>query len=325
MRARERGGAWTRWTVADDGNPVYFGEADELQLRARGWQPEGTLHYVNVSGTTSAASSLLTTFRSAVNCAFVSAAGVLAPSADAAPTRPAMVTRAQWGAQLAKGGCPPRETPAYGQVKAAVVHHTVTAQTLHRRPRRRGSCSGSAATTATPTAGTTSATTPSSIASGPLYVGPRRRRSQSGDRRPRAGLQRNDDGIASIGTHTTVGVTPVELQSIATYLAWKLPRTAIPAIGKTRHRLGRRVAEPLSGRSRARLKRIIGHRDVGLTECPGNALYAQLGQLRATTQQLIDAGGGIPTPPTATVPPPTTHDSDDHRRPPDPVASRRPG
>ena len=48
------GGEWSEWAEAEDGNPVYFGGADELQLRARGFRPQGNVHYVNVSGTTTA-------------------------------------------------------------------------------------------------------------------------------------------------------------------------------------------------------------------------------------------------------------------------------
>ena len=88
--------------------PVYFGGADELQVRARGWRPSGTLHYVNVSGTTSTASSILTGAREAINSAFISTAGFLQPAAEAAAPRPTIVTRSEWGADLRQGGCPPR-------------------------------------------------------------------------------------------------------------------------------------------------------------------------------------------------------------------------
>ena len=60
LRARDAGGDWSAWTETANGDPAYFGGADELQLRARGWRPSGTLHYVNVSGTTSELGGLLT-------------------------------------------------------------------------------------------------------------------------------------------------------------------------------------------------------------------------------------------------------------------------
>ena len=128
MRARSDGGAWSDWTETSDGNPVYFAGADDLQLRTRGFRPAGTIHYVNVSGTTTKAQGLLTAAREAVNSAFISAATLIGGAeADAVPVRPAVVSRAEWGATLAKGGCKPRTAPVQGTVKAAVIHHTATA------------------------------------------------------------------------------------------------------------------------------------------------------------------------------------------------------
>ena len=304
MRARERGGEWTRWTTADDGNPVYFGEADELQVRARGWRPRGTLHYVNVSGTTTASSSLLTGFRSAVNSAFVAAAAVVSPQADAAPRRPAMVTRAQWGAELTKGGCPAREPAEFGKVKAAVVHHTVTAQkyTAAESP---GIVLGICRYHRNANGWNDIGYNALVDRFGTLYVG------RAGGVRKAVigahsqGFNGTTTGIASIGTHTAIGVTPAELQSIASYLAWKLTAHALSAIGRASIVSAGGSLSRFPDGTRARLKRINGHRDVGLTECPGNALYAQLAQLRAMAQQIIDAGGGVPAPPPTTTPPVT--------------------
>ena len=124
LRARDDGGAWSDWVETDDGNPVYFGGADELQVRDPRLAPVGPLHYVNVSGTTSAAGGLLTGVREAINSAFISAGSLVDPIAEAAPTRPEIVTRSEWGANLTQGGCPPRERPVlrHGQGRRHPPH-----------------------------------------------------------------------------------------------------------------------------------------------------------------------------------------------------------
>ena len=84
IRAREEGGDWSEWVEVANGDPLYVGGADVSQLRTRGWRPEGTLHYVNVSGTTSGAQTALTGIRSAISTAVVGASNALTPEAGAA-------------------------------------------------------------------------------------------------------------------------------------------------------------------------------------------------------------------------------------------------
>ena len=193
MRARERGGEWTRWTVADDGNPVYFGERRRAPGPGARLAPAGDpplRQRLRHDQRLELAADRLPLRRQLARSS--PPPGVLAPHADAAPIRPAMVTRAQWGAELAKGGCPPRERrrlragqgrrrPPHGD--RAEVHRGRGAgdrardlplppqrERLERhrlqRPRR--------------------------PLRDPLRR-PRRRRPQGRDRRPLAGLQRNDD------------------------------------------------------------------------------------------------------------------------------------
>jgi N-acetylmuramoyl-L-alanine amidase len=93
-------------------------------------------------------------------------------------------------------------------------------------------------------------------------------------------------GIANIGDHTGVAQTPEALAAIAQYIRWKLPLHGQPTSGPVtlvstggptnRYPAGQRVT----------VRRVLGHRDTNSTACPGTALYAQLGELRA----LVESG-----------------------------------
>jgi hypothetical protein len=93
------------------------------------------------------------------------------------------------------------------------------------------------------------------------------------------GFNANASSIAVIGTHGGVGVSATVRTAIATVAAYKLgaygnlpnSRVIMTSSGSDRFAKGRRVP----------FFRISGHRDAGQTECPGNALYAQLPSIRA--------------------------------------------
>jgi uncharacterized protein with LGFP repeats len=281
-----------------NGDPVYFGGADELQLRTRGWSPEGTIHYVNVSGTATTGDSLLTSFREAVNSAFIAGASIVEPPADALPVRPAIVSRGAWGATRAEGGCKPRETPSLGLVKGAVIHHTVTSGKY------------------------TEAEAPSIVLGicryhrngngwndigynalvdrfGNLYAGRAGGLQRAVIGAHAQGFNGQTTGIAAIGTHTTTPLTPVTLDSLVNYLAWKLSLHGVPAQGKVRMTSAGGSASRYEDGERPRLQRIVGHRQVGLTACPGDAAFVQLPLIRRVTQERIDTGyvPPAPTPP----------------------------
>jgi N-acetylmuramoyl-L-alanine amidase len=302
LRGRERGEEWTRWVETEDGNPVYFGGAEELQLRSRGWRPAGTLHYVNVSGTTSRAGGALTAVRGAINSAFVSVAGLLDPEAQALPARPEIVKRGEWGATRAEGGCRPRAAPARGTVKAAAVHHTVTANRYTEaeapaivlgicRYHRNGNGWNDIGYNALVDR------------FGNLYAG------RAGGVRKAVvgahaqGFNSQTTGVASIGTHTSTAVTPAAKASLVAYLAWKLAVHGLRATGKTTlTSAGGKASRYPRGR-RVRLNRIIGHRTVGLTACPGESLYAEVARLRRLVEERIAQGGGTVVPPEGVISP----------------------
>jgi hypothetical protein len=301
MRARLGDGEWTEWTEAEGGDPVYFGGADQLQIRTSGWRPSGTLHYVNVSGPTSPAQSLLTKAREAINAGFISAADLVSPAAEAAPIRPRIVSRAAWGANRAKGGCRPRGKPAYGEVKAAVVHHTVSAVDYTEaeapaivlgicRYHRNGNGWNDIGYQALVDR------------YGNLYMG-----RAGGIKQPVVGAQAQGfnaqtTAIASIGTHTKLPLMPDAHASMVDYLAWRLAVAGLQAYGKTTlTSAGGELSRYPKGR-RVRLPRIFGHGTVGITACPGAALKAEIPQLiREVQQKIADSGGPVPTDPSGGV------------------------
>jgi hypothetical protein len=296
IRGRLDDGDWTRWTESEDGNPVYFGGADQIQVRARGWRPTGTLHYVNVSGTTSGAESLLTGAREAINAGFISVANLIEPAAEATPVRPPIVTRAEWGADLAKGGCAPRERPSYGTVKAAVVHHTVSAvdYTPEEAPQIvLGICRYHRNANGWNDIGYQALID----RFGTVYVG-----RAGGIRKPVIGAQAQGfnaqtTGVASIGTHTKLPLSTEAYNSFVDYLAWRLVAAGIGATGKTTLvSAGGELSRYPKGR-RVRLNRVFGHGTVGITACPGEALNAEIPQLRHDVQAKIEATGGTVEPP----------------------------
>jgi uncharacterized protein with LGFP repeats len=92
------------------------------------------------------------------------------------------------------------------------------------------------------------------------------------------GFNSGASAIAVIGTYDRVGVTSTVRTAIATVAAYKLGaygndpagRVVVASGGSNRYRAG----------ARATFWRISGHRDAGLTDCPGGTLYAQLPSIR---------------------------------------------
>ena len=296
LRARETGDAWSRWVETANGDPVYFGGAEELQLRTRGWRPSGTLHYVNVSGTTSEVGSLLTGAREAINSAFISATGLFGTDAEAMPVRPPIVKRGAWGATRTEGGCKPRERPSSGIVKAAAVHHTVTANKYSEAEAPRivlGICRYHRNGNGWNDIGYNALVD----RFGNLYAGRAGGLKKAVIGAHAQGFNAQTTGVAAIGTHTSTPVTPATKDALVSYLAWKLAVHRLSATGKTTMTSAGGAASRYPSGRRVRTNRVIGHGVVGLTACPGAELSAELPKLRRLVQERIDESGGTtPTP-----------------------------
>ena len=94
------------------------------------------------------------------------------------------------------------------------------------------------------------------------------------------GFNRNTWGVAMIGDFDTVPPTPIQLRTTARLIGWRLGLDHVDPRG--------RVALPSAGGEFTKfptgatptLPTIFTHRDVGNTDCPGNAAYALMDQLR---------------------------------------------
>jgi hypothetical protein len=259
VRRSRRG--WSRWEElharGHASDPLWVGEADAVQYRLSKPVPGLRLHFVNVGRY----------------------AHARARTAQAA--QPGFVSRAAWGASQ----CPPRQKPLYGTVKAVIVHHTVSLNDYtpeeapaivlaicryHRNSNGWNDIGYNALVDQY----------------GVLYEGRAGGLDQPVIGAQAQGFNAQTAGLASIGDHRVVEQPAVALEAMARYIRWKLAVHGQPPSGRvtlvstggpaSRYPTGRRVS----------VQRVLGHRDTGRTECPGDALYAQLEELRG----LVESG-----------------------------------
>jgi hypothetical protein len=285
IRARDHGGRWSDWVEQDDGTPIYVGGADEAQVRAA-FRPRGRLHFINVSGTADGfAGRLLVSARRAINTALISIAST--PVAQALAPKPAIVSRAQWGADLPDGGCPPRGPAEYGTVQAAVIHHTVNANdyTPEEAPSIvLGICRFHVYANGWNDIGYNALVD----RYGTLYEG-----RAGGLKRPVVGAQAQGfnsqtTSIASIGDHTSEAPTPEAQRSIIQFLAWKMAvNRAYPVTGTVQLTSAGGPENRYPAGTVITVPRIIGHTTLGLTSCPGGAMIPLIPQIQAAVQKRI--------------------------------------
>ncbi len=285
IRARDDGGRWSEWVEQEDGTPIYVGGADQAQVRAP-FEPRGRLHFVNVSGTSgSFADRLLVSARRAINTALISVAST--PVAEALAPKPSVVSRAGWGADLPSGGCPPRRSPEYGTVQAAVIHHTVNASDYAPEEASSivlGICRFHVYGNGWNDIGYNALVD----RYGTLYEG-----RAGGLKRPIVGAQAQGfntqtTSIASIGDHTSEAPTPEAQRSSIQFLAWKMGvNRAYPVTGSVQLTSGGGSENRYPAGTVVTVPRIIGHTTLGLTACPGGAMIPLIPQIQAAVQKRI--------------------------------------
>ena len=112
------------------------------------------------------------------------------------------------------------------------------------------------------------------------------------------GVNTGTMGISMMGDYSAVSPSDAQLSSVGKMAGWFLKRAGISDVAgwaglhvwtTERYQAGSTISMP----------RILGHRDVGYTTCPGNVGYSRLGAIRTIAQSQSPAsqggGGGAPS------------------------------
>ncbi len=281
-------GTWSPWTaMADDhaggsgAEPVWAGGADAFQLRL-GRVPRGLrASFVNATGSATLAQRALTTLRGATHDAYVALAGAPA-RAQALDGAPAIVTREQWGAEQCG---PPRFGATYGTVQAAFVHHTVNANNYGPQDSAaivRAICRYHRVTKGWRDVGYNFLVD----RYGQIFEGREGGVDQAVIGAQAQGYNAVSTGVANIGTFSDVAQTSDAVHAMAELLAWKLTLHGVPVEGQVTVLSRGGPSNRYKAGTPVTFERISGHRDADATTCPGNALYAQLPELRRLAAEI---------------------------------------
>ena len=284
VRARRRDGAWTRWVSrhgmgdhlpdASGGilgtEPAWTGAADLVQVRYRG-RPSGLRARFVHAGPAA---------RRSARPSARAAAAPKGQASQAAPPR--IITRAEWGA----AECPPRTDPSYGEVQVAFIHHTVSANEY------------TAADSAAIVLGICQYHRDDNKWNdlgynflvdrfGQVFEGRAGGIDQAVIGAQAQGYNGTSTGIACIGDFGAVAQSEAGMDALARLIAWKMSVHGVPVTGQVTVTSAGGSANRYPKGTPVTFERISGHRDGDTTACPGDALYAQLADLRARAARYV--------------------------------------
>ena len=112
------------------------------------------------------------------------------------------------------------------------------------------------------------------------------------------GVNTGTMGLSMMGDYSSVSPSEAQLSSVGRMAGWFLKRAGIT---DANGRAGLHVwtTERYQAGSTISMPRILGHRDVGYTTCPGDVGYSKLGTIRTIAQTQIDGGSASSTAPGA--------------------------
>jgi hypothetical protein len=203
-----------------------------------------------------------------------------APSAVSATGQPSIVPRTDWNADESIRRAPPSYAPA---IRLAIIHHTA-GQNAYTRAQAPAIVRGIELFHVKGNSWNDIGYNFLVDRFGTIYEG----RYGGVDRNVigahALGFNTGSVGIALLGTYGSTKPSAAALDAIARIVSWKLdlahvdPTSFLTFIsgGSERYPSGIPVL----------LNAVSGHRDTGLTECPGDALYAKLGSIAAAARTL---------------------------------------
>ncbi len=290
LRTSADGGAWGSWyeaplEVVDERgvaqaftDPIWTGIGRYVQVSASrgGGHGPATLSGVRLvaidpTGDASVAARVTGTIRKLA--ATVAGIGVTQP-ADAASSAPVIVTRAAWGAdeKLRSG------SPSYAGVRMAFVHHTASGNDY--APADAPGIVRAIYAYHTKSLGWSDIGYNFLVDRfGAIYEGRYGGVTRGVIGAQAGGFNTHSTGISVLGTFTDEAPPAVTVNALERLLAWKLSLGGLDARGTAqltcglndKYKLGAAVTFPV----------IAGHREANYTECPGDAFYALLPQIRA--------------------------------------------
>lgn len=102
------------------------------------------------------------------------------------------------------------------------------------------------------------------------------------------GFNRNTWGVAMIGNFDDVPPTPIQLRTVGRLLGWRLGLDDVDPKGTVALESAGSHYTTFPAGAVANLPTIFTHRDVGNTDCPGNAAYALMDEIRDIASHVND-------------------------------------
>lgn len=102
------------------------------------------------------------------------------------------------------------------------------------------------------------------------------------------GFNRNTWGVAMIGNFDDVPPTPIQLRTMGQLLGWRLGMDGVDPKGRVALESAGSHYTTFPAGAIATLPTIFTHRDVGNTDCPGNAAYALMDEIRELASHFND-------------------------------------